>query len=288
MEKIDWNFCQNNSDLILSDGIMKLINCNSCMPNSIENDNSGNYLISYNNIPNYIGEAKNLKTRIRQQYRSSTSTFYKNYLKNLPLGHSAIDINDYKVQYIETSIGRKEIEDFGIVNLTTELNKFQINKRVKCELKTHDHDIWYNIQKHKEEILSFGEDKIQTTVYTFWSKITVRPISGIYLIENDKKIIYIGESSNLLERYKTHSSQTYFSALRRHIGTSILNFTLKEKNGRKRYFNPNEDFEITKFINQTKVIFLPVSFGRYELEEYLIKKYKPLLNRKGNSIKTQE
>jgi hypothetical protein len=57
---------------------------------------------------------------------------------------------------------------------------------------------------------------------------------------------------------------------------------LQERNGKKKYFIDNHDKEVTKFLRGTLAAFYPVSFGRYELEEFLIKKYRPLLNRKDN------
>ena len=105
-----------------------------------------------------------------------------------------------------------------------------------------------------------------------------------YIIVKNKngELIYIGESSNINERFKTHSGRTYFSALRRHIGTEILKFELQEIKGKKRYFSETEDRKVTEFLKTCKATLFPVAFGRYELEEYLIKKHRPLLNRKDN------
>lgn len=43
-----------------------------------------------------------------------------------------------------------------------------------------------------------------------------------------------------------------------------------------------EDKKVTEFLRTCKSTVFPVAFGRYELEEYLIKKHRPLLNRKDN------
>lgn len=108
-------------------------------------------------------------------------------------------------------------------------------------------------------------------------------MAGLYIVKDKSdKIIYIGESSNIGERIKTHSGRTYFSALRRHIGTDILGFELQEIKEKKRYFSEIEDRKVTEFLKTCKVTLFPVTLGRYEFEEYLIKKYRPLLNRKDN------
>ncbi|VTQ01781.1 GIY-YIG nuclease family protein [Sphingobacterium daejeonense] len=97
-------------------------------------------------------------------------------------------------------------------------------------------------------------------------------------------LIYIGESSDIYGRYTTHGKTTYFSALRRHIGTEILGFELIEKNGngKKKYFDPSQDIQVNQFLNNCIALFYPIRIGRYEIEEHLIRKYRPLLNRKEN------
>ena len=101
---------------------------------------------------------------------------------------------------------------------------------------------------------------------------------------HDGKVIYIGESSDIGERYETHSGRTYFSALRRHIGENILGFSLKTIKGKARYFSDDEDIKVTAFLHASRIAVLSISFGRYELEESLIRKYHPLLNRKENVV----
>ncbi len=284
MEQINWAYCQKNSDKILSDGLMKLKESRLCKSNEISYSSFGNYLISHENKHYYIGESKDVRARIRQQFRISTSTFYKNYQKSLKdnRGTKIILIEDFLVRAISTEIGRKEIEEFGIANLSTELNKFQIGKRLKAEIKAYD-GIWDEVQKYKEEVLLQGEIDVFKQNLSIWFNCNVKSIAGLYIVKNKEEIIYIGESSDISERHTTHSGTTYFSALRRHIGTDILGYDLHEKNGKKKYFSTNEDDKVTEFLRGTKAIFYPISFGRYELEEYLIKKHKPLLNRKDNN-----
>lgn len=283
MEQINWAYCQNNSDKILSDGLMQLKESPLCEPNGISYSSFGNYLISHGDKHYYIGEAKDVKLRIKQQFKEKTSTFYKNFQKyakdNLTI--KPIPIENFLVRFIATEIGRKEIEDFGIVNLPTRLNKFQIGKRLKIEIKAYN-GLWNQVQNLKEDILLQGEAEVFNQISQKWLSTNPPSVAGIYVVKSNDKIIYIGESSDINERYTTHSSTTYFSALRRHIGTEILKYELKEKNGKKRYFTDSEDNEVTQFLRGTKIAFCAVSFGRYELEEYLIKKYKPLLNRKDN------
>lgn len=284
MEKITWEFLQSQSDDILSDGLYLL------KSNPIENFSDvvrqgfGNYLISIDKKSFYIGEAKEITKRIKQQAKVTTSTFYKNYQRETKKNQlfGLVDIDKFKVQTIATNIGRKEVEEFGIVNLPTILNSFQLGKRKKVPIA--ENGLWNIVQDNFLELLAEGENKIIESNFTPWLEVEIVNSAGLYLVKDkSNKLIYIGESSNVGERITTHSGRTYFSALRRHIGTDILNFKLQEINGKKRYFSDIEDEKITDFLKHCKVIIFPVAFGRYELEEYLIKKYKPLLNRKDNN-----
>jgi len=283
MESASWTYSQKNSDKILSDGVLKLKSKNLCRPLEVANSGFGNYLISHGDILYYIGEAKNLERRIKQQFKPTTSTFYKNFEKyaNKNQDLKSISIEDFSVQFMLSDIGRKEVEDFGISNLSILLNRFQLGKRQKIELENHE-GLWDIIQTQKGEILSQGERLILNQKPTPWFNVNSDSTAGLYIVFYNKEIIYIGESSDIKIRYSTHSGVTYFSALRRHIGTEMLGCKLQERNGKRKYFEDVDDKRVTHFLTQATAIFYPVSFGRYELEEYLIKKYKPLLNRKDN------
>ena len=86
----------------------------------------------------------------------------------------------------------------------------------------------------------------------------------------------------MIKRFKNHSEITYSSALRRHIGTDIFGFGLVEKYGKKTSFTKQDDLRVNKFLKECEIRIMPTNFGRKELEEYLIRKHKPLLNRKEN------
>src|SRR5690606_10955589 len=123
-------------------------------------------------------------------------------------------------------------------------------------------------------------DKISTFN---WFEAKTQSNAGLYWVEhNSKGLIYIGESSNVNKRYLTHSGKTYFSALRRNLGENILGYKLQTIKGKKRYFSETEDKNISSFLKNCKIKTLRINFGRYELEEHLIRKHKPILNRKEN------
>lgn len=284
MNKFSWDIIQKQSDEILSCGLNKLKTQPFCDTSTVSEKGFGNYLISLDKVPFYVGEGKELIKRLKQQFKPTTSTFYKNFekLKSTNQLVKPAPIENFKVQFISTNIGRKEVEEFGIVNLPTKLNSFQLDKRKKFAIADQK-GLWNEVQENFEELLKEGELKVLKSVFTPWFDTKIISSAGLYLVKDKTdKLIYIGESSDVGERIKTHSGRTYFSALRRHIGTDILGFDLKEIKGKKRYFSEAEDKKVTDFLKTCKATVFKVAFGRYELEEYLIKKHKPLLNRKDN------
>ena len=278
-KKITWGICQEISDYILLDGIYELKKSNICSSIDDVDSKPGNYFISHDGKSYYIGEAKNINRRLKQQINQKSSTFYKNYLK-MPYMDTLLEINDFYIQVLIHNIGRKEIEEFGIVNLRTILNKFQKGKR-KLISGNPNKGIWYEVQNNVDIILSEGETALLNVKPAKWYSADVAINAGIYYVENNiDGLIYIGESSNINKRYNTHSKDTYFSALRRHIGTDILGFELKEKNKRKRYFSDSENKQINLYLDNCLLRTMKINFGRFELEEFLIRKHKPMLNRK--------
>lgn len=286
MTKINWTFIQDNSDKVLSDGLFKLQNSPKQTLNTQCQVTSGNYLISHGEVSYYIGEGKNLSRRLRQQLNPKTSTFYKNLLVFQQSNKFSIglSIEDFKVQLLDTDIGRKEIEEFGISNVPTLLNRFQLGKRKSIKIANQS-GLWDKVQAVKSEVLLQAENEIFSRTFNPWFDRNVLEVAGLYIVRNNcNKIIYIGESSDISERFHTHSNNTYFSALRRHIGTEILQFELQDKNGKKKYLDISEENKITAYLKSCDATFHPVNLGRFELEEFLIKKYMPVLNRKDNDI----
>ncbi len=283
MELQEWKFIQSNADQILIGGLNNLNEQKYLHGMDFTISRPGNYLISLDDKPVYIGEGKILSNRIKQQFNPKTSTFYKNYLRSDSKANFPID--SFSIKAMETKIGRKEIEEMGIVNLMTKLNRFQLNKRSTYEL-VHN-EFWNDLQDNSEKFLELSDQVIMKGNFTNWTIACNERTPGIYIVKNKSgDLIYIGESSDIYDRHYAHSKTTYFSALRRHIGTEILGFELIDKNGngKKKYLDPAEDHKVTRFLNSCSAVFHPISIGRYEIEEFLIKKYRPLLNRKDNQF----
>ncbi len=276
--KINWDYCQSNSEKILAEGLYHFHTDDS----KKNCDISGNYLIKYAGIPYYIGEAEDISKRLKTQFSLNQSTFYKNYLKYCSISNEVkpLNIEEFQVQFIETKIGRKEIEEFGIVNLPTILNKFQKGKRKKTE-PAKSYKLWEDVQNNNTNLFLEGEELFLNQNPIAWNKAIIPKSPGVYrVLDVDKQLIYIGESSNINTRYITHSNSknTYFSALRRHIATEKLGLELINK----RKLTEENESKVNKYLSQCKIDYMKMMFGRYEFEKFLIKKHSPKLNRKDN------
>ena len=278
---VTWEWIQQEAQQILSSGVHSLTkNIQPTNLVDIKITRSGNYYI-YSNKDSYIGEANNIRARVRQQFSPSTSTFYKNYKKVNISGQDLYGILEFKINIMATNIGRKEIEEFGIVNIPTTPNKFQLGKRNVYKIDQHN-GLWASVQDNYLKCLNRGKELVLGKGFIPWPQCGDVERPGIYLVKSKHDgLIYVGESSDISERHRTHSGRTYFSALRRHIGTELLGFRLKVIDGKARYFSDDEDVAVDKYLSSCAAIFYEVQIGRYELEDTLIKQLNPILNRKG-------
>ena len=67
MSKFNWDNIQKQSDEILSCGLNKLITQPFCDTSNVSEKGFGNYLISLDKVPFYVGEGKELMKRLKQQ-----------------------------------------------------------------------------------------------------------------------------------------------------------------------------------------------------------------------------
>jgi len=280
--RAEWDICQSHSDEILAEGLFTLRSVAPVPFDEVESEGAGNYVISLHNAPDYTGEALNLRSRLARQFNPRTSTFYKSFKDVVPGVDTPIEA--FRVQCVETAIGRKELEEFGIVNIPTHLNKQHVGKRDKVERVQTDW-LWLEVQGSREALLRQGEQALFDQPGKPWREAPEAHCPGVYQLRSPEfeGIVYIGESADIGKRIQAHGRDTYFSALRRNIGRTILGFTLRTIKGKRRHFSPQEDAEVDAFLNDCRVSILPVDFGRVELEEHLIAEHRPLLNRKGRT-----
>jgi len=141
------------------------------------------------------------------------------------------------------------------------------------------------MQKLNEKLIQLNE-----MPFSLWNNFDGGDYAGIYIIsDRNEDIIYIGESTNIRTRYRTHSKNTRFSAFRRNIATNILNITLKTKqelgvlnsNDKKCLFvTKDEDEAIDEYIKTCRIKAISMTTERQNFEKLLINEFLPKLNRK--------
>lgn len=278
---ISREFVQEHANRILAEGIHNLRAQPILRPDEVMLDGAGNYLISLDGVPVYIGEAIDVRQRLKTQFDANRSTFYKTFLERGP--EIPRDIGDFRVQTMATVFGRKEIEDFGIVNVPTRLNKFQKNKRPVIE-PSYGSEMWGLVQEARHHLLAEGAERYMARPRVPWFEAAPPDAPGLYGLwrEGDETPLYVGESSELANRYKAHSTYTYISALRRHVGAVILGLELMDKSGKKnRAFTEADDRKVDAYLERSMYSWKAVGLGRYEVEDHLIQTELPVLNRKG-------
>ena len=111
------------------------------------------------------------------------------------------------------------------------------------------------------------EKKLLKAKPVYWKDINTLPkVNGVYIIYNET-ICYIGESKNIWDRFFKHHR----------IGncSTFINNLVKEYNGDK--------FEAQSYLKDCYIKYIELEYGRKELEEYLLNKYKPKYNNVGRN-----
>jgi excinuclease UvrABC nuclease subunit len=131
-----------------------------------------------------------------------------------------------------------------------------------------------------EKRIFMKSNRIKYTPSTEWFK-EIPSEAGVYAFFKNDKIIYIGETGSLRSRIKD-STRTVNHTLRRTIGKrrykNIKGYL--EATSYKR-FPDHIETKINKYMNSIYIVFIPVSFGRSEIEEYIVDRYRPIYNNKS-------
>lgn len=276
---MNWQDLQTNAAQVLHGGLNHLISQEAKQQLHTLPKTTGNYLLLNGNQPLYIGQALNLHQRLTTHTRSSR---FKDYKESLAFRH------------IETAIGRKEIEEFGMFKLQTPLNKSHRNRlfQVGSLHPQVAYDLWQDSQKQQVQLLEQAISAIDNHPdFGTTNSSTLQP--GVYLVSYQGQLIYIGESISLTKRILAHHTTTRFSVFRRSLAQAHFGFQLKtkaelgittSKDKKRSFLALDEERVINDFIAECQFTQFPVNIGRFELEEALIRHYQPTLNKKMAKI----
>ncbi|MEC4116025.1 GIY-YIG nuclease family protein [Myroides phaeus] len=121
----------------------------------------------------------------------------------------------------------------------------------------------------KAEKSLFNSEKIKFERTKDWRKKFLKHTAAVYAIFENDKLIYIGETGNLLKRM-SDITRTVNHSFRKQIGHFLFSGIKSSKK-----FGDDIEIKLDKYFDDALYIqFIEVNFGRLEIETYLIDKYK--------------
>lgn len=125
----------------------------------------------------------------------------------------------------------------------------------------------------KAEIDLLNGEKIKFKKCKDWRMEFIPEKPGVYaLFEDEKKLIYIGETGNLHARMN-EINRTVNHTFRKQLGHTRYGGT----KSRKKFDEDVED-KLNQFFEENLYLsYIPVNYGRLEIETHIITKYQKLL-----------
>ena len=262
-----WDIVQLNSDKLLAEGLHRLMISESRPGEEDLPDDAGNYVFLDGENALFAGEAGNLQRRISAQLDEGKSRFYKRYLQSSP--DEVRPLSEMTLRYIPVVIGRKELEEYVIVNLGSGLNR-EPSANYWLSVRAGVHDFWDRIQKKAADLLNDGSSACLEAEPVRWRNRSVLSTAGVFIIRNrNDEIIRICEAANLAADLKVAESDSHTSDLRYAIGTDQLGFQAVLSSEGRRGFQPNEEEDISRYLHRCTIAQSTVGFGRLEIANAL-------------------
>lgn len=273
---MNWQELQNNHHVVLRGSLLDSLNCPNLRHVKEASTQAGNYLIYNQKQLLYVGQGLNIQKRLSSHFKNSKYTVYGNNLlfKEFP-----------------NQLGRKEFEEYVMFYLKTANNTSHKKRIFKVFEESEETalSMWKQSHSIKQKLLSEGLIEAVEKVNNNWED-TEQP--GVYLVRRNNELIYVGETLSLNQRISSHHMRTRMSVLRRTIAKDIMGFNLKtqaelgnlkSRDKKKSFLTSKEDLLVNQFISECNFSIYRVLIGRIELEEMLIQRLSPMLNRKGNT-----
>ena len=131
--------------------------------------------------------------------------------------------------------------------------------------------------KYYEDLILHSLPKTSFSVDSSWAKGLPNK-AGVYAFFYGSEFIYVGETKSIRDRMKD-LRRTVNHTFRRKLGAHHFSDTEGfEPATSKRKFPERIEALVDKLMGKLSVVYLPIPFGRSEVEEYLIKEYSPQFN----------
>lgn len=262
---IDWEWCQQNATQILASGCRHLLNQPLKVLGDLASTPDIYLLCDKDHHSLYIGQSSNVRRRVGRHIKSG----------------SQLSRNIHGIRELTVAFGRLELEEFAIAHLRPPYNtsrKGQTSRRLLGNNETQE-TLWKSCQIQSRTLIDRGiAQALDIPGKPWFDTLLTTEAGGYILCDQDGTALYVGETHNIAERCGSHQTDTYFSALRRNAGRTLLGLSFAP--GSRRRFSAKDDAGVSSYLAGCNLAVIPVSIGRGELESGLIRQLDPLLNRR--------
>lgn len=271
--RLSWSTLQRRADGVLAAGLRTLQVQRADGWGAVDVHGAGVYAVFDGAAALYVGDAIGVSSRITQHQRLGSA-----FLVGLASAGGP-DASRLRVRALPVDLGRLELEEFAITCLRPSGNRMRRASRAALAFDDADVDLWARVQVDAPRLLREGARVASNLPSVSWRQMRPPAGPGLYIVRDRKgRPVYVGETDALAERLGTHSrSRSYFSALRRHVGTEILGLSFAPHV--RRGFSSGDEAAINAYLASCSIAILAVAIGRWELERELVHALSPQLNR---------
>jgi predicted GIY-YIG superfamily endonuclease len=275
---LSWVDLQRHAGGVLASGLRDLMGQPPTAWGPVDLHTAGVYVFSDGDATGYVGESISVSWRVGQHRDPESRLMAGLRAAGIadPMGHAASRLS---IRHLAVDLGRLELEEFAIACLRPTANLMRRNSRVALAYADAEAAMWRAVQGDSGRLLLEGVRAAQAVTPVHWAAMRPPAGAGLYIVRGaGGEALYVGETDALRERLRTHAGQrSYFSALRRHVGTEQLGLAFAPNV--RRGFSPADEARISAYLETCMVAIMPLAFGRWELERELVHEMHPVLNR---------
>ncbi len=273
-----WSDLQRYADAVLASGLKDLMSQPRSPWGPINLHTAGAYVFSEGEAIIYVGESTSISWRVAQ-HRDPRSRLMAALLAGGVADPDAHAASRLTIRVLPVELGRLELEEFAIACLRPSVNLMRRDSRMALAYVDAPTDLWRRVQSDSDRLLKSGVSAVLEVPAVPWKAMLPPVGAGLYILRDSKgKALYVGETDALGERLGTHSgARSYFSALRRHVGTELLDLAFAPNV--RRGFSPADEARISAHLTTCTIAIVPLALGRWELERELVGELRPVLNR---------
>lgn len=275
---LSWSDLQRYADAVLASGLKDLMSQPPSPWGPLNLHTAGAYVFSEGDAIVYFGESASVSWRVGQ-HRNPRSRLMAALLAGGVADPDAHAASRLTIRAFSVELGRLELEEFGIACLRPSVNLMRRDSRTALAYVDAATDLWRRVQSDSGRLLKAGVSAALEVPAVPWKAMRPPVGAGLYILRDSKrKALYVGETDALGERLGTHGvARSYFSALRRHVGTELLGLAFAPNV--RRGFSPADEARISAHLSTCTIAIMPLAFGRWELERELVGEMRPVLNR---------